>query len=635
MFQERQIYMPRSPAFAPAPDVPPRSPHVATPIETYLKSLHMSLSDVMAGEVASYIPELGLADPKKFGICIATVDGQLYSVGDAACPFTIQSMSKPFMHGYALREHGQERVARQVGVEPTGDPFNSITLDDVNNRPFNPMVNAGAIAVAELMKGENTSERTENMLDFFGQFAGRPLEIDEQVYRSEHATGHRNRAIAYMMLNTGMLSLPPEEVLETYFRQCAIRVTCRDMAVMAATLAAHGVNPRSGQRVLSPDHVRDVLSVMSTCGMYDYAGQWAFDVGLPAKSGVAGGVIAVIPGQLGIAVYSPPLDSVGNSIRGVAVCQKFAQDFSLHAYHDRTDIRSVIRREYTAGNVHSKRIRPARESAVLRAQGHRLVVFEVQGALFFGSTEKLIRRMAERSKEADVIVVDFKRAGFVDKAAIQLICQMARTLEPTRCRLVFTELGSFDALSDLHAAVDRERAETGVEIVPDTDRALEAYEEALLAEAGVSREEEKLSLGSLDLFEGLGTQELKLLESAVGTFRFDAGERIINEGDDAHLFFIVARGSVSISVTVEDGRSKRIGSVGPGYSFGEMALLDGEKRSADVTADVPVLCYGFSVARVREISAGYPNVMTVILGNIVRSISDRLRSANDEIRTLE
>jgi len=301
--------------------------------------------------------------------------------------------------------------------------------------------------------------------------------------------------------------------------------------------------------------------------------------------------------------------------------------------------KGVTFRSHIDGSKHE--LTPERSMEIQKLLGSDIVMcFDECPALpadrdRIASSMRLSMRWAERSKEADVIVVDFKRAGFVDKAAIQLICQMARTLEPTRCRLVFTELGSFDALSDLHAAVDRERAETGVEIVPDTDRALEAYEEALLAEAGVSREEEKLSLGSLDLFEGLGTQELKLLESAVGTFRFDAGERIINEGDDAHLFFIVARGSVSISVTVEDGRSKRIGSVGPGYSFGEMALLDGEKRSADVTADVPVLCYGFSVARVREISAGYPNVMTVILGNIVRSISDRLRSANDEIRTLE
>ena len=270
--------------------------------------------------VADYIPALSKALPEWFGIAIATVDGQIYGVGDTDRPFSIQSVSKPFMYGNALKLLGPERVLTHVGVEPTGEAFNSVVLDKVNNRPFNPMVNSGAIAVTGLMPGATREERRRNMLDLLGRFAGRTLEVDEEVYRSECDTGHWNRAITYMMLNSGMIAGDALETLDLYFRQCSVRVTARDLAVMAATLANDGVNPLTGDRLLGPAEVRDVLTVMMTCGMYNYAGQWAFEAGMPAKSGVSGCVIAVIPGQIGIGVFSPPLDGYGNSVRGVRAC---------------------------------------------------------------------------------------------------------------------------------------------------------------------------------------------------------------------------------------------------------------------------------------------------------------------------
>jgi glutaminase len=190
------------------------------PVHDYLIELHRRIAAVTGGTPADYIPELGKTDPDLFGIAIATVDGQVYSVGDADHPFTIQSVSKPFMYGYALQHHGRERVLQQVGVEPTGEAFNSIVLDEAHNRPFNPMVNAGAIAVAELMRGATPEERTGNMVALFSSLAGRKLKIDEAVFQSELATGHRNRAIAYMMLNTGMIQRDPNEVWDLYFRQC-------------------------------------------------------------------------------------------------------------------------------------------------------------------------------------------------------------------------------------------------------------------------------------------------------------------------------------------------------------------------------------------------------------------------------
>src|SRR6185503_6451147 len=281
-------------------------------------------------------------------------------------------------------------------------------------------VNAGAIAVAELMDGASQEQRTANMLALFGDLAGRPLGIDEVVFRSEEATGHRNRAIAYMMLNTGMIKRDPNDVLDLYFRQCSVNVTTRDLAIMAATLANDGTNPITGKKVFQAEYVRDVLSVMNSCGMYDYAGEWAYEVGMPAKSGVSGCIIAVIPGQIGIGVFAPPIDSHGNSLRGIRVCQEISKEFELHAFNNRTNVRSVIRREYRGDVVHSNRLRTPDEREVLARQGDKVAVLEAQGDLFFGSTEQLLRRIAQLAAETRYVVVDFKRVHLADASAHKL-----------------------------------------------------------------------------------------------------------------------------------------------------------------------------------------------------------------------
>ena len=605
----------------------------ATVILGYLRTLLEEYRPLEDGTVATYIPELGRADPAAFSISIATVDGRVYSVGDAGLEVTIQSVSKPFMYGAALQNHGREQVLRKVGVEPTGETFNSIVLDEVNNRPFNPMVNAGAIAVANLFPGATPEARAADMVSWFGRFAGRRLTIDESVFRSEHETGHRNRAITWMMLNSGMIDRDPDEVLDLYFRQCSVLVNSADLAVMAATLAAHGRNPVTGDQVLEPDHVRDVLSVMATCGMYDYAGQWTFDVGLPAKSGVSGMIMAVIPGQAGIAVYSPRLDEVGNSVRGIEVCKRMARDFALHGFSNRTDAGTAIRREYAAREVASKRIRSPAEAEVLRTSPLRLSVLELQGLLYFGTAERVVRRVAELATGGDTVVLDFKRVGLVDEGALRLLTTlMAETAG--RCRIVLTDLPDRPTAARLVGAIAALPEDARPTLLQDTEHALEQFEERVLAASGVTREHEKLSLNRLDLFQGLGQPELACLEAAAGTFRFEAGQRIISAGDEAKAFFVIARGTASISVSVQ-GRPRRVGSVGPGQAFGEMALLDGGRRSADVTADVPVLCYAFSVDRIRELSTDRPAIMACILTNLIKSISDRLRRANDQIRALE
>jgi glutaminase len=604
-------------------------------IADVLGRLHAEILPVAEGRVADYIPELGKADPTWFGFAMATTEGQVYGVGDADLPFTIQSVSKPFLYGYALHAHGQAAVLRAVGVEPTGEAFNSIVLDEKNNRPFNPMVNAGAIAVSGLVTGADAAARRAAMLEMFGAFAGRPLAIDEAVYRSELATGHRNRAIAYLMLNSGMISGDAEAILDLYFRQCSVLVTARDLAVMAATLANDGVNPVTGARVLGSEHVRDVLSVMTTCGMYDYAGQWAFEVGMPAKSGVSGAVIAVVPGQVGLCAFSPPLDAVGNSVRGVRLFQRMSREFGLHTHGSRPNEVAVIRRAIRGDAVHSKRVRTPREAGTLEREGHRIAELELQGALFFGTAERVIRAVSDLPAEVDVVILDFRRVRSADPAAVRLLRHLCEAAARQGRRIAVTDLAREGPLAELRAAMEAEAAAGRIALHDTTDQALEVGEDELLRGEPDTFDRSKLSLGQLDLFRGLDRDDCRRLEEIAQAMRFDAGEAIFREGDAAHLLFIVASGSVTVSLALEDGRRRRLACFGPGMSFGEMALLDGGRRSADVTADEAVVCYGFAVERLRELGAERPTVLITILGNLARDISDRLRRANLELRALE
>lgn len=303
------------------------------PIQTFLETLYREVHPLNTGTIAAYIPELAKANPDWFAISVATVDGQVFQVGDAKQPFTIQSISKVFVYGMALEDWGRDRLLQKVGVEPTGDPFNShIRLDEDSYRPDNPMINAGAIATTSLVKGTTPTERLNRLLAMFRRYVGHDVYVDVSTFLSERSTGHRNRALAHLMLNFGMIEANIEEALDLYFQQCAILVTCQDLATMAAALANQGQHPLTGEQVVRPDCVRDILSVMYTCGMYNYAGEWAFRVGIPAKSGVSGGILAIIPNQAGIAVFSPPLDSNGNSVRGIQALEALSQAYGLHLF---------------------------------------------------------------------------------------------------------------------------------------------------------------------------------------------------------------------------------------------------------------------------------------------------------------
>ena len=248
-----------------------------------LRTTHRDALDIKDGAVADYIPELAGVDPDAFGISVVTIDGDVFETGDSKKTFTAQSCSKPFIYGQALEDNGREKVRRRVGVEPSGDTFNAIVLDEVSNRPFNPMVNAGAIATTDMLRGADLPDRLNRMLAMFGRYVGHAVQADSSVFLSERTSGHRNRAIANLMLNFGMVSEAVEQSLELYFQQCSVLVNARDLATMGATLANGGKNPVTGEQALSKDYVKDILCVMYTCGMYDFAGEWAHEVGLPSQ----------------------------------------------------------------------------------------------------------------------------------------------------------------------------------------------------------------------------------------------------------------------------------------------------------------------------------------------------------------
>lgn len=285
------------------------------------------------GAVADYIPVLASADPGLFGLCVAEVDGSVHSVGDSAAQFSIQSISKAFVYALVCEEFGHERVRDRVGVNNTGLAFNSVIAIELNDgHPMNPMVNAGAIATTSLMPGSTPQEQWETVRRGLSQFAGRDLVVDEVVYSSEVATNQRNRAIARLLESYGRVTLDPLEVVGVYTRQCALLVDCRDLAIMGATLADGGVNPVTGERVVSAEVCRDTLAVMASNGLYERSGEWLFEIGLPGKSGVAGGVVTIAPGKAGIAAFSPPLDDAGNSVRGQRATAYLSRALGLNIF---------------------------------------------------------------------------------------------------------------------------------------------------------------------------------------------------------------------------------------------------------------------------------------------------------------
>lgn len=361
------------------------------PVRHALESVLDAVRDRTDGEVASYIPELAKVEPEQLGAALASTHGVVHEAGDVEAEFTIQSVSKPFVFALAVDALGLHEVRKHVDLEPSGEPFNAISLDEASGRPRNPMINAGAIVMTSLMRGDTAEEKFAVVRAGLDRFAGRDLQVDEEVFSSEASTGDRNRALAYLTRSAGTLGSTVEVATTAYFRQCSLTVNARDLAIMAATLATGGVNPVTDERVISEDAARWTTAVMTSCGMYDESGDWMVRVGLPAKSGVGGGIAAVQPGQFGIGTFSPRLDARGNSVRGVATLEQLSQRHGLHMLqHHGAPLSPIasLSREGASG-------------------GGGDTVAMLRGEILFSEAEEILTRLAPLVGDHGCLVLDF------------------------------------------------------------------------------------------------------------------------------------------------------------------------------------------------------------------------------------
>ena len=302
-------------------------------IEAALNEAYNKFKDLKEGKNADYIKELAKVDPNVFGIAIVTTDGQVYTKGDLATQVSIQSISKVFTMAKVIEEQGPKAVMDKIGVDATGMRFNSIVAVEMQKgKEINPLVNPGAIAATSLVNGKDSAAKWKSILQIHSDFAGRQLGLDVPVYISEAGDNLRNQSIAHLLLAYGRMYANPVEATDVYTKQCAISVNAKDLAIMAATLANGGYNPITKKTVVKPETVKYVLPVMATAGLYDDSGQWLYATGLPAKSGVGGGIIAVVPGKLGIAVISPPLSPAGNSVKAIHSIRHIVETLGLNPY---------------------------------------------------------------------------------------------------------------------------------------------------------------------------------------------------------------------------------------------------------------------------------------------------------------
>jgi glutaminase len=563
------------------------------------------------------------SDPNHFGISLATIDGHIYEVGDCDVPFTIQSISKAFVFALALELLGAETVEAVIGVEPSGDSFNSIRLRP-DNRPHNPMVNSGAITCSGLIHCTKGKNAFDYIRDALGRFAGRDLDVDESVFASERETGDRNRAIAYLLRNYGVVKGEVDAVLDIYFRQCSVLVTARDLAIMAATLANNGVNPVTGEEVMKPYTVARTLSIMTSSGMYDYAGEWVYRIGMPAKSGVGGGIVAALPAQLGLGTFSPLLDSHGNSVRGLKTCEALSTHFGLHMLNRTGDVRTSIIADYDIGGITSRRSRKPRDQQILEEHHEEVRVIELVGTLTFATVDYVSRRLAERP--AQIRIIDFRRVASITHAAGLLLAEILCDGSATT-----TVLAGIEPTSAIWSEINPQIVDIAkVRTLPLLDEAIEWAEDQIIFRygdsiAGVTA----VPLKEQALLAGLTDEELADL-TKLGTPRsYPAGKRIVAAGAPATSLFFLQSGMVSVKLP----SGVRLASLEAGMEFGEMTLL-GQSRSADVWADSNVACLELPIKEFNRFRQEHPRIAERIARNLAAILAKRLILANAKIDLL-
>ena len=588
-----------------------------SPIQAYLEKIHAEISQLKDGKPPSAIPALAKVNPDNYGICLATVDGYVYEVGDTREEFTIQSISKPFTYGLALADRGLEAVDEKIDVEPSGDSFNEISLAEGTGRPSNPMINAGALTATSLVKGSGGNSRFKRILNTYSAFAGRQLSVSERVYRSELAHGHRNRALGYLLRSFNIIENDPDPVIEDYFRQCSVLVNCLDLSMMAATLANRGENPLTGEQVLDIGEVERVLSVMTSCGMYDDAGAWISSVGMPAKSGVGGGTIAVLPGQVGLAVYSPPLDEHGSSVRGLATSQRLSRDMELHFVRAARTGRSAIRATYDITHSASGIRRTDEVAQVLEDHGHRATVIELNGDLLFAGAESMVREISALDAEVELVILDLRRVDEVADVSLRMLADVRQNLSNAGRELVLID--GEGTLAETFRNVDR--------AVPTFDTrtaAVEWSENQLIARYGVGLQQRAVvPVTESPVLSPLDLEEKQTLEALMESKNYDDGGIIRRVGQRFGGVYFITSGKITSTVPGPEGRVK-LTTLTAGMTFGELALGSEDRQETTIKAVGAVQLMVLSAEAIEQLEAKNPRLAVQLWRALTRDAYARV-----------
>lgn len=489
-------------------------------------------------------------------------------------------------------------------------------MEPGTGRPKNPMINAGAITAASLVAGEDAEARFARVLDWYGRFAGRELDVDERIYASELSTAHRNFGLAHMLREFSILESDPEPVVAGYIRQCSVSVTTRDLALMAATLANGGRQPQTGEAVLPPALVEHVLSVMTTCGMYDAAGDWVTTVGIPAKSGVSGGIIGVLPGQVGIAVFSPRLDPHGNSARGVTLFERLSADMEMHLMHVSRGSRSAVRSSYSLATARSRTRWQGADQDVLDEFADRAHVYELNGDLLFAGVEAIVRAVVDDAPE--LAVFDFTHVNDVAEVSRQTLIALRERLREVEAEAVVVDPGG--VIPDPDAGTP--------DATPRFDDLASAIEfcEAELIRRHCGPRKEPDPVADHPLIHGLQGAAREAVQAAMTTRTVAAGEVVLEAGGGFAGVHIIRRGRAVATDTGPDGQRLTLVTMGPGTSFGELALGTDDRQETEIRAETDLDLLVLSADDLARITAADPDIGLAVWQQIARDgyrVADR------------
>ncbi|GAA1853485.1 glutaminase A [Brevibacterium marinum] len=583
-----------------------------SPIQSYLEQLLADVSGETMGTPYPIHPSGSAPDPQDFGICLATVDGYVYSVGASDKRFSIQSISKPFSYGLAMADHGIEAVDEKVDVEPSGDPFNEISLAPGTGRPANAMINAGALAVVSMIKGSGGKTAPRRIMDFYSKCAGRRLAGSKAVFDVEMRNSDRNHSLAYLLSSFGVIDDDPTRALENYLRQCSAQVTCRDLAMMAGTLANAGTNPRTGETALEIEQVERVLSVMMTSGMYDDAGSWVSSVGMPAKSGVGGGTLAVLPGQAGLAVFSPPLDAHGSSVRGVETCRRLSSDMEMHFVRAATGGNSTVKTGVGITQLPSRIRRTEEQAEVIERFNGRCRIIEVTGDLAFAGTESLVRAVSDLDEEVTLVVLDMQQVNEVSSLAVQMLDDLERRLAANSRQMILIE--GKGLLDDTRLSAD-----PGVPIFLSRGGAVEYCENRLLVALGADiGEPDRVVVPDSPALSPLDEWQRTRLVGYMEPRNHEDGDIIRRVGQRFGGVHFIVSGQVNTIASDPQGDRVRLNTLSAGMTFGELALGSDDRQETTEKAVGSVELMVLTPEAIEDLEAADPQLALLLWRALTR-----------------